>query len=66
MSRDEARKRLQGTFSFKMDGGKVIINDEALLREIHDLMANSPEYLQSTEWAAPDSIARPVSFGAAA
>lgn len=66
MSRDEARKRLQGTFSFKMDGGKVIVNDDALLREIHDLAASQPDYLQSTDWAAPEAIARPVSFGAIA
>lgn len=66
MSRDEARKRLHGTFNFKIDGGKVVVNDEALIREIHDLLANASEYTQAAEWAATESIARPYRYGATA
>lgn len=66
MSRDEARKRLQGTFSFKLSAGNVIVHDEALISEIHDLMAASSENQHAPDWAASENLGRPVSYGAVA
>lgn len=66
MSRDEARKRLKGTFGFKLDDGKVVVHDEALLSEIHEIIANPAEYGHTFEWSVRDANSRSVSFGAAA
>lgn len=34
MTRNEARRRLEGTWSFKVQSGMVVVRDEQLLRDI--------------------------------
>jgi hypothetical protein len=37
MTRDEARKALEGTWSFTLNGNSIMIREESLLREISQL-----------------------------
>lgn len=66
MSRDEARKQLHGTFSFELDSGQVIVRDDALIREIHELMADASEHTQAATWTTPGAPARSVNYGVTA
>lgn len=66
MSREEARKRLAGTFAFELQGARVLVRDESLLDEIHSLTTSPAHFAVPALRSSAASSSRPLGYGASA
>lgn len=66
MSRDEARRQLEGTFNFELDSGQVVVRDELLLKEIGNLLSGeSASENRATGWPVHNPAAGQFGYQAA-
>lgn len=61
MCSSEARKQLEGTFLFRLEGGLVLVDDPELLREIRNVSgarggAQERAVPASRSWARPSPL----------